>query len=220
MAHASSTAHLDPRRKNCCCTASNLGDAIGSLGYNSRRYYSRKLLGLTPQRESSRYMLLGQENEGVVAEAYQAITGNSVRLKDFGLLEEDPRFGASPDYEVTTPQGETFLLEIKTTSRGDRLDFDIPFGHLLQMLGQARVFGHDHCHYAVRHLPTGEMYFCDVLFDDSLWTDVVYPRLKAFMDAVEAKRPVEEQVKAREKRALKAMIARRVVVIPFSLADQ
>lgn len=220
LAHTSSTAHLDPRRKNCLCTASNLGDAIGSLGYNSRRGYARRLLGLSGEKQTNRFMLLGQQHEGAVAETYQAITGNSVRLEDFALLEEDPRFGASPDYRVTTPEGETLLLEIKTTSKGDRLSHDIPVGHLLQMLGQCRVFGCDHCHYAVLHLPTKEYYFCDVWFKEELWRDVVYPRLKIFMDTIERKQTLDAPVSSKEKRALTASIRKLCFAIPFSCPAQ
>lgn len=191
-----STAHLDPRRKLCRCTASNLADAIASLGYNSRRKYSRRQLGLDPPQKQNEYMSMGNAYEPIVGAAYSAFTGNDIELKGFGLLESDERFGASPDYEVTAPDGEKFLLEVKTTSRWKPFEaaMPIPINHILQMIGQCMVFGYRKSHYISHHLVTGEFYVAEVTFTQDLWDTHIYPKLKYFMDEIDRSRPLNNGV--------------------------
>jgi hypothetical protein len=195
-----SEAYLDPRRKHCCCTGSKLGDALCSLGYGSRKRYAEELLGLVAKKADNSYMATGRELEPWVAESYAAFTGNRVELKDFGLLPEDPRFGASPDYEVATPDGELFLLEIKTTSRDWEDEIDV--GHMLQMLGQCRVFGHNKSHYARYHVRTGRFFIAEVTFEPELWEYVVYPKLCVFMDRIQRGQRYDERVYVEEQQAV------------------
>lgn len=195
-----SEAYLNPLRKHCCCTGSRLGDALCSLGYGSRKAYAERLLGKKPPVADNEFMAAGRELEPIVAEAYAAFTGNSVELKDFGLLPEDPRFGASPDYEVVTPDGEVFLLEVKTTSRLWEDEIDV--GHMLQMLGQCRVFGYNKSHYVRYHRETERFFIANVTFDPRLWDLWVYPKLRVFMDRIERGVGYPERVFAEEREAM------------------
>lgn len=210
-----SDAYLDPRRKHCCCTGSKLGDALCSLGYGSRKRYAEELLGLVPKQGDNEFMAAGRELEPWVAESYAAFTGNRVELKDFGLLPEDPRFGASPDYEVYTPQGEVFLLEIKTTSREWEDEIDV--GHMLQMLGQCRVFGYSKSHYARYHRQTGRFFIAEVVFAPDLWGLVVYPKLCVFMDRIDAREPYPERVFVEEQQAVIVAVRHYSAVSAVSL---
>jgi hypothetical protein len=191
-----STACLDPRRKLCKCTASRLGDALASLGYTSSGFYVKQLRGLVPPTQMNEFMQAGLELEPVVAEAYSAFTGNDVELLGFGVLPEDPRFGASPDYITTLPDGSTVLLEIKTTQRKDAFLawMFIPITHLLQMLGQCAVHDRDSwcSHYACYHTQTEQYYLMQVQFDSSLWYDDIFPLVVEFMDFVESGRPIKQ----------------------------
>jgi hypothetical protein len=213
-----SEAYLDPLRAHCRCTASNLADAIASLGYNSRTRYAQRLLGLKPQQESTERMRQGQRYEPWIAEAYAAFTGNEVRLLGFGVLKDDERFGASPDYEVRTPQGESFLLEIKTTSDAFDSPFKIPVCHVLQMLGQCRVFGHAKSHYARYSTYTKEFYICEVVFEPQLWAKHVWPRLKDFMDAIDRKE-VPGRVSSLTKSSVQNAVDTYTTVRPVFLSD-
>lgn len=184
-----STACFDPRRKHCRCTASRIGDAIASLGYSSSGYYVRKLRGLVPDQPDNEFLSEGRRLEPIVAEAFTAFTGWPTELLGFGVYPEDPRFGASPDYVLTLPDGTQHLLEIKTTVRKDAFfaAMPIPVSHLLQMLGQCAV--HDPSfvsYYAAFHRVTETFYMARVEFDESLWHDDIWPRVKEFMDFVDS----------------------------------
>lgn len=213
-----STACLDPRRKSCLCTASNLGDALASLGYNSQKAYAERLLKKKDPVKLNDFMARGLVLESYVADSYACFFNVDIEMAGFDTYDDDPRFGASGDYFATDPvTGERINVEIKTTQKAQFGRGYIPVHHLLQMLGQMVCFGLRRSHYVAYHTERQVFYMAEVTFDDTLWSNVIYPRLKAFMDMVQRGGPVPGRVTAATKLTVSNAVYNAVHISdPFS----
>jgi hypothetical protein len=100
-------------------TWSEAANAAG-VGYDSRKAYMKRKLGLSPPVEQNWRMREGNEREPWAAELYYRIMGfcgTQVRysVESFRSDWQDHRLGGSPDRIVEdVGTGERWLLEIKT----------------------------------------------------------------------------------------------------------
>lgn len=166
-------------------TCSEYANALG-VGYESRRAYMERKLGIKPTPEPNWMMLRGTEMESWVVEVYEKVMEEEYGLKvklfvDAGRDDEaDDRFGGSVDRVVELCTGRRFVLECKTCySKTPRTE--IPHGHILQMLGLCHAYGLPYAHYACYQEGIG-FFLARVDFDPSLWRDHIYPRLCQFAE--------------------------------------
>lgn len=143
-------AWLDLRDQHAV-TWSQAGNAIG-VGYDSRRRYMKRKLGMIPKTEANWRMTEGNRREPWGAELYHRIMGwcgvdVELEVHCFASDPSDRRIGGSPDRIVRDKlTGERWLLEIKTCPGGD-MRTEIPITHLVQMLGLCHTYGLHKAHY-------------------------------------------------------------------------
>jgi hypothetical protein len=172
-------------RKQCAVTWSQAANALG-IGYDSKQKYMRRQLGLEPPFEGNWLTSEGTRREPWVAELYFRIMGAfgepvTLWTDAFSFLQQDRRMGGSVDRIVTSNKsGETWVLEIKTCPNGSMRTY-IPISHIVQMLGQCQTMKLPKAHY-IAHSQGQGLYLAELTWSETLWDEVVYPKLKDFAD--------------------------------------
>ncbi len=173
---------LDLRSKHAI-TWSEAANALG-IGYDSRQLYMKRKLGMVPEKECNWKMSEGQRREPWAAELYYRIMrfcGVNIVLTSeaFRQHPQDRRLGGSVDRIVhDLDTGEEWILEIKTCP-GGAMRTEIPISHIVQMHGLCHTYGVHKVHYFCWSQCQGAL-ISELRFDDTLWTDVLYPRYRDF----------------------------------------
>lgn len=211
---AQGSAGWHDKRDKCAVTWSEAANALG-VGYDSGILYMKRKLGLIEKKEPNWRMMEGTKREPYGAELYRQLMwqcGCRIRMDVDGFRNDpdDNRLGGSPDRIVTDlDTGEQWLLEIKTCPGGDMRE-EIPISHIVQMHGLCHTYGLPKAHYFCWSMGQGIL-MSELTWDDTLWTDVLYPRYKKFAD-LWAIRALPERSTAEKKERLIGKIKRRTFI--------
>ena len=194
------------------------------IGYRSRSAYWREKRGISKKQEDNAAMQQGRELENLVAFHYDCIMrelGRPVQRFAYGFqpLQEDARFGGSPDGLVLEADGYTMrLLEVKTRYMKYDLRGFVPVYHLVQMAGLCRIFHLTSAHY-ICFTPGVGYELAEVNFDPQLWPDVIYPALCEFATYVQSGE-MPPNMTARRKEELEAAVLKHCTIRALENREQ
>lgn len=135
-------------------SASKIAAVLGLSPYESRFSLWHRMAGLIPPEEENDQMRRGHYLEPAVCHWWaDQHPGWTVTTTGTWIAADDPRWAATPDRLVRTPDGDTHLLEAKTEGSderwGDEGGDDIPVYHRAQVQWQMHVTGLRVAHVAV-----------------------------------------------------------------------
>ncbi|MCH8978301.1 MAG: YqaJ viral recombinase family protein [Armatimonadetes bacterium] len=150
-------AWLDARRR--CITATDVSAIVRKNPYSSPLDVYLVKTGQKREPEQTGAMEWGLRLEEVIARKFADKNGVEPRPAGFMVKEDEPIFGATPDYYITTTHGdqdETALLECKTCNFfvgkqefGEEHSDHVPDRYVIQCQWQLMVTGRKVCHLAV-----------------------------------------------------------------------
>lgn len=173
-------------RRNTLITASQFGDAIG-VGRGKPFDFFLSLISEDSILELDDNLMSnlqhGIDTEIIIKEAYEMLTGNSVRDSGFWVPNKDSPLksliGASPDGVVVDrdcPENIIGLTEFKAPVHkmysGNDLDLGIPRQYMAQIQGQMAVVGAPWCDFLAVCTKTREIMLKRVHFHPLYWLHV------------------------------------------------
>ncbi|XP_046350520.2 uncharacterized protein LOC124131345 [Haliotis rufescens] len=173
-------------RRNTLITASQFGDVIG-VGRGKPFDFFLSLISEDSIFELDDNLMShlqhGIDTEIIIKEAYEMLTGNSVRDSGFWVPNKDSPLktliGASPDGVVVDrdcPENIIGLTEFKAPVHkmysGNDLDYGIPRQYMAQIQGQMAVVGAPWCDFLAVCTKTREIMLKRVHFHPLYWLHV------------------------------------------------
>ena len=179
---------------------SSAGTACGLSNFDTpdelKLYMAKlKVKEFTPVQRTA--MDIGTASEDYIVSLYENRTDHKIKEYGYCAWKEDDRFGVSVDGVVYKDGVEIDgIIEIKTATRMYRplISFtenggepDDEYSHIwkthyCQMQLGMKILNKNWCDYIVYCPTTGQLFIQRVPFNETFWSDTMFPKITAFLD--------------------------------------
>lgn len=180
-------------RSKITITASNFAAVLGILPFETSEHNYKRLLSTREAAFDTKQwhnITWGKEMEGVARQFLRDYFFPEIREVGTFIYLRDPRLGATPDGVIVDgiKDKKLTLLEIKCPAQEKNFARKgIPIWNLMQLYGEMAATGVDNTIF-MSWLPQKFSLFW-VTFDKRIWDQMLYPKLRAIVDSIDARYP-------------------------------